>query len=112
MRNDSEFVEAAIRGSARSQIKICEIGDFCFALMTGFQEHGLLDQQQFKERLHGVCPKCGVRLKGEGLMLVAMAKRFGTFSFGGGSEMTKRVLQGKCANDGCRSKKIIIEWDA
>jgi hypothetical protein len=107
----SDFVADAVQGSARCEIKISEIGDLCMALMSGLQEHGALDEQQFKQRLHGVCPKCGIRLTGAGLMMVAMAKQFETPVFGGGSTMTERVFQGRCANEQCKSKRIVLEWD-
>jgi hypothetical protein len=109
--NYGDFVEDAVRGSARRQIKISEMADLCMALMSGLQRQGALDEQQLKERLHGVCPKCGVRLKGEGIMMIAMLKRAEHPAFGSGSTQMERVFQGKCANEDCRSKEIIIEWD-
>ena len=108
----SDFVSDALRGSAQIQIKISEIGELCSALMAGLQEHGTLNEQQFKERLHGVCPKCGIRLKGAGLLMVAFAGRFQAVRFGSGSAMTERLLAGECANEHCKSKQIIIEWAA
>lgn len=86
------------------------MADLCMALMSGLQERGV-DDEQFKKRLHGVCPKCGVRLRGEGIMMITMLKKAEHPAFGGGSVQTERVFQGRCANENCPSKEIIIEWD-
>lgn len=108
--SSSEFVRNATAGNARSLIKISDMADFCLAIMAGFQEQGMLNEEQFQEHLSGRCPRCGVRLTGSGIMMVAMAKRFGHAAFGAGSRMTERVYEGKCANAQCKSEEIVIEW--
>lgn len=107
----SDFVMAALNGRAESQIKISQLSDFSDALMQGLQHQGRLDEQAFKERLHAVCPQCGVRLTGEGILMVSMLKRFDNPVLGGGSAKTERILNGQCANEGCKSREIIISWD-
>jgi hypothetical protein len=108
----SEFVMNAIKGSAQIQIKISEIPEVCMALMGGLEKQGLLNQQQFEQRLHGICPNCGIRLKGSGIMMVTMINQSGRAVFGSGSASTERVSNGYCANEKCKSKDIILEWDA
>jgi len=107
----SEFVMHALEGSAQINIKISKIPEVCTALMGGLEKKGQLNQQEFEQRLHGVCPKCGTRLKGAGIMMVTMIKQSGRAIFGTGSRMTERVSNGNCANEKCNSKEIIIEWD-
>lgn len=107
----NEFVMNALKGRAESLINISQLSDFSGGLMQGLQHQERLDEQEFKERLHAVCPKCGIRLTGEGIMMVSMIKRFDNPAFGGGSKKTERILNGLCANEECTSKEIIIEWD-
>ncbi len=105
------FVMHALEGSAQINIKIFKIPEVCTALMKGLEDKGLLNQQEFEQHLHGVCPKCGTRLKGTGIMMVTMLKKFNRVGFGSGSVLTERVSNGYCANEKCNSKEIIIEWD-
>jgi len=107
----SQFVMQALEGSAQINIKISELPEVCMALMSGLEKQGLLNQKEFEQRLHGVCPKCGTRLKGAGIMMVTMIKQSGRAIFGTGGVMTERVSNGNCANEKCNSKEIIIEWD-
>jgi hypothetical protein len=110
---DSFVKDALEEGHVEKQITISALTDYSDALLQAFEEQGwlLLDEQEFKERLHAVCPECGVRLTGEGILMVSMLKRFDNPVLGGGGAKTERILNGLCANEGCKSREIIIEWD-
>lgn len=105
-----EFVRYARIGSLKSTINIAELPDYVNTLLQGIPREEIPDVEQFAPRLHAECPKCGTRLSGQGIMMVTSFKGMGHVMFGGGSQMTQRVLEGKCANVKCKSTEIILEW--
>ena len=110
-----DFARGAQRGSAQCQISTSQLGDFFAMLAAKLSESGMADsqvQQLFTANIVGVCPSCGIRIKGEGLVFVGSMQKRGTQHavFTGGSQKTERLVKGSCANEKCKSKEVTIYW--
>lgn len=111
--NVDEFVQKALRGSARCRIKISQVQNFCTWLVGKLMEKGLSDSQMRKllsTNLYAVCPDCGVRYKGEGLLNLGFWQSQRKAAFTNKTIAIERLLKGCCANENCKCRDMMMCW--
>lgn len=109
----SSFAKKATQGSADCEIGISEwltlFDVFATALVKSEMANGN-DKvvQLINERLIGVCPKCHILFPGQGLAMLAVMRDCKVFT--GAPPDAYRVLDGRCRDESCSCRKMLIFW--
>jgi hypothetical protein len=107
------FVTRATQGPAVCTVAINDwlalYVALCKALIGAGMSHSDV-LHAVNDRLFGVCPRCHGSSTGDGLSTLYIIKRAASFS--GAPPSANRLLAGRCPNETCPCRNIMIYWKA
>jgi len=117
------FVENVIlyKMSTYCQINIDQVGKLMMELIHHFIEEKDMEFPEFSKLLDksffGLCPKCGIRVKGTDLGIASTLKEQTDNDTDAmtllkeGPREIRLLAEGKCANPTCAEKSIEVHWE-